>query len=130
MTDKYQTREERRKQLEASKKKAPKKAKKKSGKNLFKRVLLILLTIGIIGIIAGGVTFAIMVKDAPELNPETLKDPISSTIYDKNNDEIAKVGAVNRDYVNYEDIPDLVKDAFIATEDSRFLSIMELILFA
>ncbi|MEY8342222.1 PBP1A family penicillin-binding protein [Niallia circulans] len=120
MTDKYQTREERRKQLEASKKKAPKKAKKKSGKNLFKRVLLILLTIGIIGIIAGGVTFAIMVKDAPELNPETLKDPISSTIYDKNNDEIAKVGAVNRDYVNYEDIPDLVKDAFIATEDSRF----------
>ncbi|MDU1844397.1 MAG: PBP1A family penicillin-binding protein [Niallia nealsonii] len=120
MTDKYQTREERRKQLETSKKNAPKKAKKKSGKNLFKRVLLILLTIGIIGIIAGGVTFAIMVKDAPELNPETLKDPISSTIYDKNNKEIAKVGAVNRDYVNYEDIPDLVKDAFIATEDSRF----------
>lgn len=120
MTDKYQTREERRKQLEASKKNAPKKAKKKSGMNLFKRVLLILLTIGIIGIIAGGVTFAIMVKDAPELNPETLKDPISSTIYDKNNDPIAKVGAVNRDYVNYEDIPDLVKDAFIATEDSRF----------
>lgn len=120
MTDKYQTREERRKQLETSKKNAPKKAQKKSGKNLFKRVLLILLTIGIIGIIAGGVTFAIMVKDAPELNPETLKDPISSTIYDKNNKEIAKVGAVNRDYVNYEDIPDLVKDAFIATEDSRF----------
>lgn len=120
MTDKYQTREERRKQLEASKKNAPKKAKKKSGMNLFKRVLLILLTIGIIGIIAGGVTFAIMVKDAPELNPETLKDPISSTIYDKNDKEIAKVGAVNRDYVNYEDIPDLVKDAFIATEDSRF----------
>lgn len=120
MTDKYQTREERRKQLEASKKKAPKKAKKKSGMNLFKRVLLILLTIGIIGIIAGGVTFAIMVKDAPDLNPETLKDPISSTIYDKNDEEIAKVGAVNRDYVNYEDIPDLVKDAFIATEDSRF----------
>lgn len=120
MTDKYQTREERRKQLEASKKKAPKKAKKKSGMNLFKRVLLILLTIGIIGIIAGGVAFAIMIKDAPELNPETLKDPISSTIYDKNDKEIAKVGAVNRDYVNYEDIPDLVKDAFIATEDSRF----------
>ncbi|WP_312096782.1 PBP1A family penicillin-binding protein [Niallia sp.] len=120
MTDKYQTREERRKQLEASKNKAPKKAKKKSGMNLLKRVLLILLTIGIIGIIVGGVTFAIMVKDAPELNPETLKDPISSTIYDKNNEEIAKVGAVNRDYVNYEDIPDLVKNAFIATEDSRF----------
>ena len=26
----------------------------------------------------------------------------------------------NRDYVNYEDIPDLVEEAFLATEDSRF----------
>ena len=120
MTEKYQTREERRKQLEAAKKKSPNNKKKKSGTKLFKRILLIILTIGIIGIIAGGITFAMMVKDAPKLDPEILKDSISSTIYDKNNKEIAKVGAVNRDYVKYEDIPDLVRNAFIATEDSRF----------
>lgn len=130
MTDKYETREERRKQLQnANNKKSSKtesknlsksENKKKNGKQLFKRIFLILLSLGIIGMVAGAVTFAIMVKDAPELDEATLKDSISSTIYDKDDNEIAKVGAVNRDYVNYEDIPELVKDAFIATEDSRF----------
>lgn len=120
MSDNYQTREERRKQQDAAKKKDPSNKKKKSGMKLFKRVLLILLSLGIIGIITGGITFAVMVKDAPELDPEILKDSISSTIYDKNGEEITKIGSVNRDYVQYDEIPELVRDAFIATEDSRF----------
>ncbi len=124
MTDKYQTREERRKQLQSENNKKPKekkpKGKKKGAKQIFKRVFLVLISLGIIGIIAGAITFAVMVKDAPELNASVLKDSISSTIYDMDDKPIEKIGAVNRDYVKYEDIPELVKDAFIATEDSRF----------
>ena len=49
-----------------------------------------------------------------------LKDPVASTIYDKDKEVLAEVGKENRDYVNYEDIPKLVENAFLATEDSRF----------
>ncbi len=128
MTDKYQTREERRRQLQSAntkktKEKKPKDKKqknKKGAKQIFKRIFLVLISLGIVGIIAGGITFAVMVKDAPELDESVLKDSISSTIYDKDDNPIEKIGAVNRDYVQYEDIPDLVKNAVIATEDSRF----------
>ncbi len=129
MTDKYQTREERRRQLQSANNKKTKektskdkkqKDKKKGAKQIFKRIFLVLISLGIVGIIAGGITFAVMVKDAPKLDESVLKDSISSTIYDINDKPIEKIGAVNRDYVQYDDIPDLVKNAVIATEDSRF----------
>ena len=126
MSDTYETREERRKRLQEAKNKnkEPKKEKqnktKKSGKQIAKRIFLTLIALAIVMMIGGAITFAVMVKDAPKLDEATLKDSISSTFYDANGEEIAKVGAVNRDYVNYEDIPDLVKNAFIATEDARF----------
>ncbi|MGP7816029.1 PBP1A family penicillin-binding protein [Niallia sp. 01092] len=119
MAEKYETREERRKRLQSVKKKSTSK-KNKNGKQIFKKIFLTLITIGIIGMIGGAITFGIMVKGAPKLDEATLKDSISSTFYDSEGKPIAKVGAVNRDYVDYKDIPDLVKNAFIATEDSRF----------
>ncbi|WP_445492246.1 PBP1A family penicillin-binding protein [Niallia sp. 03133] len=122
MSEKFETREERRKRLQSANNKTTSKKNKtkKSGKHIFKKIFLTLLTLGILGMIGGAVTFAVMVKDAPKLDEKTLKDSISSTFYDSKGHEIAKVGSVNRDYVNYEDIPKLVKNAFIATEDSRF----------
>lgn len=114
MAEKYKTRGERR-QIAESQKKSQKKPKK-----LLKKIFLVLITIGIIGLLAGGVTFAYFISDAPKLNEKLLKDPIASKIYDKNGNLITEVGQENRDYVYYQDIPELVKDAFIATEDSRF----------
>ncbi|MCM3586538.1 PBP1A family penicillin-binding protein [Mesobacillus maritimus] len=117
MADKPQTREERRKQL-AEKKKKP--TQKKSSKGMFKKIFLGLVIIGIIGLLAGVGTFAYMVSDAPKLDETMLKDPISSEIYDMNNELIRVVGSENRDYIEYEDIPDIVENAVIATEDVRF----------
>jgi penicillin-binding protein 1A len=117
MAEKYQTREERRKQ--ASNLKGKKKGKK-NPKGLFKRIFLVLVALGIVGILSGVGVFAYMVKDAPELDEKLLKDPISSKIYDKDKNLIGEVGAANRDYVNYEDIPKQVEEAFLAVEDARF----------
>ena len=96
MADKPQTREERRKQLAA---KNPKKKGKKSAKGTFKKVFLGLIIIGIIGLLTGVATFAVMIKDTPKLDESMLKDPISSNIYDMNGEPITEVGSENRDYV-------------------------------
>ncbi|NHC39133.1 PBP1A family penicillin-binding protein [Bacillus sp. MM2020_1] len=116
MSDQYQSREERRKKLQS---KGKPKSKKKSG-GLVKKIFLALVALGIIGILAGVGTFAYLVKDAPVLDPKLLKDPIPSKILDKDDKLITEVGAVNREYVNYKDIPQVVENAILATEDYRF----------
>ncbi|WP_442594469.1 PBP1A family penicillin-binding protein [Neobacillus sp. D3-1R] len=115
MSEKYQTREDRRKQLSNKK---PKQKKKTAG--LWKKVFLSLVIIGVIGAIAGGVTIAMIIKDTPKLVESELKDPVSSKILDKDGDLISEVGAVKRDYVAYEDIPKQMEEAILATEDVRF----------
>ena len=117
MADKPQTREERRRQMAA---KSQKPKRKKTSKGLIKKIFLGLVILGIVGLLIGAGTFAYMVKDAPKLDETMLKDPISSEIYDKDNELITVLGAENRDYVEYEDIPDIVENAVIATEDVRF----------
>ncbi|CAM4057584.1 PBP1A family penicillin-binding protein [Mesobacillus thioparans] len=117
MAQKPQTREERRRQHAAGKKK-PK--GKKAKKGMFKKIFLTLIALGIIGMLTGIATFAFMVQDTPKLDESLLKDPISSKIYDKDKKLVTEVGSQNRDYVAYEDIPKLVENAFLATEDVRF----------
>ncbi|PLR77175.1 penicillin-binding protein [Bacillus sp. V3-13] len=118
MADQYKTREERRKQLSAQKGKKSK--GKKNPRGIFKKIFLALIALGIIGMLTGVATFAFMVKDTPKLDESRLRDPISSKLYDINGEEFAEVGSVNRDYVAYEDIPKLVENAILATEDVRF----------
>lgn len=118
MTEQYRTREERRKAAE-KKKKAVKPNKRRVG-SLLKKVFLTCLAIAIIGIIAGGVTFFVYAKDAPPLDESLLRDPQSMKIYDMDNNKIADIGAQKRTYLDIDEIPDVVKDAVIATEDARF----------
>jgi penicillin-binding protein 1A len=115
MSEKYQSREDRRNKLSGQKKKG-----KKKTAGLWKKVFLSLVIIGLIGAIAGGVTIAMIIKDTPKLDEELLKDPVSSKILDKDGKVITEVGAVNRDYVVYDDIPKLMEEAVLATEDVRF----------
>ena len=46
--------------------------------------------------------------------------PEASIIYDKNGNEASKLLVQNRESVTYAEIPELIKVAFIATEDKRF----------
>ncbi len=63
---------------------------------------------------------AYFISDAPKLDDKLLKDPVTSKILDENGKLLAEIGKENRDYVNYEDIPDLVEEAFWQRKDSRF----------
>jgi penicillin-binding protein 1A len=114
MSDQYKSREERRKALQGNSR------SNSSGSSLFKKVLFSLLALFVVGTIAGGVTFAVLVSDAPSLDEEKMKTPYSSIVYDKDGNEIAEIGSEKRTYVPIKDIPDNVKNAFLATEDARF----------
>lgn len=99
-----------------------KKKKKKKGK--WKTVLKVLIDIFLlfllIGLI-GGIVFAIyIVNNAPEFKPENLYSTESSIVYDKNGNQYAKLGVEKRKNVKYEELPQILVDAIIATEDSRY----------
>jgi len=117
MTERRQTRGERQKALaQKNKKKVP----KSSGKLWFKRIFLTLLAIGAACFIGGAGMFAFYASSAPELKEELLKDPVSSEFFDKNGDLFATIGAENRKYIKYDDIPEDMINAILATEDVRF----------
>lgn len=82
-------------------------------------IFLILCIVGLVGIVG----FAILiVKEAPDFNPENLYTKESSVLYDKDGEVYAKLGAEQRIKITYEQIPQVLVDAIIATEDSRFYS--------
>lgn len=112
-----QTREQRKQ--EAKKKTTKKKSNKGS---LIKKVLVSLVVIGIVGGLSGAGLFAYYASTAPELDRDALIDSIPSEIYDINGDLYTKLGNENRTYLESENIPELLHDAVIATEDSRFYS--------
>src|SRR5690606_33743474 len=58
---------------------------------------------------------------APELDEESLKDPLASELYVEGSEEpLITLGPENREFVEYEQIPKLMEDAILATEDVRF----------
>lgn len=108
---------------------AAKSNKKKQFRSAFKVTLLvikILLILGIIiscivGGILSGMVFA-YVRTAEEITPEqlTLKG-FTTHVYDSAGNVIMPLrGAQNREMVDYKDIPQDLKDAFVAIEDKRF----------
>ncbi|MFD1707161.1 PBP1A family penicillin-binding protein [Siminovitchia sediminis] len=114
MGDNYQSRTARRQN------KGSRKKNQKGKKSLFKKILVILLILMLAGLAVGAGTFAWYVKDTPELDKQLLVDPVASQLLDRNGEVFTTLGAERRDYVEIDDIPQLVKDAVLATEDVRF----------
>ena len=96
------------------------KNKKPKKKGLFKKIILILLFIGVIGLGSGAGLFFYYASTAPKLDEELLRDPLSSDILYANGDLMYTTGSEKREYVSYDEIPQLLEDAILATEDVRF----------
>ena len=105
------------KKLENAKKKV---RKLKNEKNTRKKILLIILTLFIIFISVVILFAAYIVISAPKFDPEQLYAAEPSTLYDINGDEIAKLGTEKRENITYDQIPEVLVDAIVATEDSKF----------
>ena len=84
-------------------------------------ILIIILSLGIL-IMLAGIVFLIYVAITanPKFDAEKLDSDEPTVLYDINGEEFAKLGSEIREKVTYEDLPEVLVDAIVATEDSRF----------
>lgn len=87
-------------------------------------VLIMLVLTGFIIIMGIFAAFLFYIKSiADPLYAEREKDlntKETTTLYDKDGNEFAKLGSEMREKVSYEELPEVLIDAIVATEDSRF----------
>ena len=97
-----------------------KEVKSKKSRKLWKKIITIILILCIICILAFAAFFAIVAITAPKFDPEAFNTQEQTVIYDINGDVIATLGTEKRENVSYDDLPQVLIDAIVATEDSRF----------
>ena len=97
-----------------------KKKKKINKVNLWATIVSVVAAIGLIGLVVGVIVIFTLLQNKPTLNVSDFDQQESSVIYDSNGEEIANLGTVIRQNVEYEEIPNCVVDAFVAIEDSRY----------
>ncbi len=94
--------------------------KNKNKNKKVKYILIAFFSLAILGLICAIIFFYIIVKNAPEFNPDKLYKSEASIIYDNEGKIIGKIGKEMREKITYEDMSETLIDAIIATEDARF----------
>ena len=102
------------------KKDIKKKIKNNKKNNILNNICLIIIILFFLGIVTVSGFFYYIYMSAPEFKGELLYKKESSNIYDSKGDLIASIGTEKRQIVTYEELPQVLIDAIVATEDSRF----------
>lgn len=90
-----------------------------------KKLLIVLLVFvgGFVLMISSMIGFYFYIaSNAPDFNPEALFVSEPSVLLDKNGNEYSKLGSEKRVIVSYDDLPEVLIDAIVATEDSKFFA--------
>lgn len=96
--------------------------KKTTAKEKFKTFLIICFGCGIILLLMFIAFMIYIIATSKEFDPSLLYNKEATIIYDKNGEEIAKLGSAEgiRQNITYEEVSQSLIDAIVATEDSRF----------
>ncbi len=113
MTDNSQSRVARRKAEQNN---------KKNKKSVLKRITQITAVILGVAVLAVLIVFSSYIFTTPKLDHSLLGDPASTKVLDGNGDLFADLGQERRTKIGYEDLPDILVDAVLATEDVRFFT--------
>ena len=99
-----------------------KKSNQKKNKKIWKIIFIIIISGIILGILAIVLFFIFIVTNAPDFDPNELYVSEPSVLYDKDGNEITKLGSEKRIILEYDELPEVLIDAIVATEDSKFFS--------
>ncbi len=103
------------------KKKVENKPKRKKRRGKILNIILILIMLLGIGVMGVTLAFcAYIVISAPAFNTDLLYNKEATILYDKDGKEIDRIGREQRELKTYDELPEVLIDAIIATEDSRF----------
>ena len=116
---KISTKEENKKKKKADNRRKEEKQKKKK-KSVLKTLLSIFLSLCILGVFAVAAFMVYIVVSTEDFDPEALKNQDQTVVYDRNGIEFATLGDEKRESVDFDDLPQVLIDAIIATEDSRY----------
>jgi penicillin-binding protein 1A len=94
--------------------------RKKRKLNPFRFVVFIIILMFLLSAGAALGLLAVSIKDLPAFNEANLVPATSTQIFDRNDNPVNQIGLENRVQVSINDIPDHVKDAFLAAEDHYF----------
>ena len=111
------------KKLKLKKINLKKKSKDKGNKKpVTKNDVLSILLIAGIALISVALVFALyIIISSPDFDKEKLYSKESSVLYyNDGKTELARLGQYDRVLVNYDELPQVLIDAIVATEDSRF----------
>ena len=98
-----------------------KQLRKEKRKKRTRSWLLSIIMLAGIGVATSIILFsAYIVISAPAFTTNRLYSKEASVLYDRNGQEITRIGTENRVLVTYNDLPQVLIDALLATEDSRF----------
>lgn len=92
----------------------------KQKRKLWKKLLSVFIVLCSIGVFAVFGFFLYIVATTGEFDPNALANQDQTIIYDSNDNVIAKLGMEKRESVKYDDLPQVLIDAIVATEDSRY----------
>ena len=100
--------------------KLPKLKNKNKKSTVFKVFVSIILSLVIL-IFLGAIAFCTyIVLNAPEFDIKKLYTKESTVLLYNDKTEFARLGTENRELVDYDELPEVLIDAIIATEDARF----------
>ena len=107
--------------LKKEKKEKEKKPKKHRRRFRFFYWLVVLMVFFAICVFVAGAGFCYyVVKGAPEYNIDKMFEKEPSRLFDSKGNLFATLGTEQREKVTYDQLPQVLVDAIIATEDSRF----------
>lgn len=102
-----------------------KQRRKKKETNIFLSIIkwfsIIILVIGLLGFAATGGVYYVLSKDLPKIN--TLKDyrpPTVTNVFSDDGRKIGEFAEERRIVIPLDEMPENLKNAFVAAEDSRF----------
>ena len=94
---------------------------RKKRRKILSILIILFLLLGIAVLVAFSYfLYYIKTQADPKFTVTKLNTVEVSRVYSADNKEIAKLGEENREKVTYEQLPEVLVDAIVATEDSRF----------